>query len=191
MRLTNKVALVTGSTQGIGLGIAERLAKTGYTIALHYHTSEEKAQESLRKIRKLQPKSSLYHTDLADIAAVEKLIPRVYKDHPDLCVLINNASHFEKHTISDTDIDTLQRDIRVHYIAPFLLIRDFAQYVKKGVVINMLDARIRKNNDGNASYFVSKKALASLTEIAALELAPAIRVNAIAPGAILPPPGKS
>jgi pteridine reductase len=182
--------LITGGAKRIGREIALDLAKKGYTIALHYHSSKDRADEALKAIQTLQPRSQSYRCDFTDLASVEGLIASVYKNHPDLEVLINNASVYEQHTLLDTTKKVLQRDINTHYLAPFLLIREFATYVNNGVVINILDARIRKNSRGNASYFISKKALLALTEIAALELAPNIRVNGIAPGLTLPPADK-
>lgn len=182
--------LVTGGATRIGREISLSLAKKGYTIALHYHSSKKKADETLNAVRPHQPKSQSYQCDFTDLAAVEKLIEKVFTNHPDLEILINNASVYEQHSLRETKRDMLERDIQTHYLAPFLLIRDFATYVQKGIIINILDARIRKNSTGNASYTLSKKALLSLTEIAALELAPKIRVNAIAPGLTIPPPHK-
>jgi pteridine reductase len=182
--------LITGGAKRIGLAIAKSLAEDGYTIALHYNTSEVANQEAINILKSIQPESRSYQCDLTDLSAVEQLIKDVYQNHSDLSVLINNASVFEKQPILNTDKLTIERDIKVHYIAPFILIREFAKCVKEGTIINMLDAGLKKNSTGNASYAISKKALATLTELAALELAPSIRVNAIAPGAILPPPGK-
>lgn len=189
--MTKGTVLITGGAQRIGREIALDLAQKGYTIALHYNSSKDKAEETLRLIRTHSPKSQSYHCDFTDLSSVERLVGKVKSNHSDLEVLINNASVYEQYSLVDTSREVLERDITTHYLAPFLLIREFAKQVEKGSIINILDARVRKNSTGNASYSLSKKALLSLTEIAALELAPDIRVNAIAPGLTIPPEGKS
>lgn len=188
--MTNGTVLITGGGKRVGLAIAKFLAAQGYTIALHYNTSSKSVEEDMVYLKSLNPKSRSYQCDLTDLSATEKLISEVYKNHPDLSVLINNASIYQKFPITETTHERLEEDLKIHYMAPFLLMREFAKHVKKGLVINIVDARTRQNNTGNASYLISKKALAALTEIAALELAPNIRVNAISPGVILAPEGK-
>lgn len=190
--MTKGTALITGGAKRVGLEIAISLAKKGYTIALHYNSSKkDDVDKSISLIQSIQPDSRSYQCDLTDLPSVGKLISTISTNHPDLSLLVNNASVYEKLPIKDTETYVLERDMKVHYMAPFLLTREFAKYVKKGMIINILDARLRKNTPGNASYFISKKALMTLTEIAALELAPHIRVNAIAPGPVLPPPNKT
>lgn len=108
-------------------------------------------------------------------------------DFQDLEVLVNNASIFEPATIKNTEIELFDRHLAVNLKAPFFLIRDFARFVGTGNIINIIDTRMSKNDYTYAAYTLAKKSLADLTSMAALELAPDIRVNGIAPGFILAP----
>ena len=102
-------------------------------------------------------------------------------------MLINNASAFEQGLITETAFDLLDRMMMVNFRAPFLLMRDFARLSGKGQIINLADTRITSNKSDYAAYSMSKKALWELTKMAAIEFAPDIRVNAIAPGANITP----
>ena len=116
---------------------------------------------------------------------------KVRGDFPGLELLVNNASIFERATIKDTDEEFLQRHFDINFKAPFFLMRDFASLsVKGGHIINIVDTRLAKAGTSYAAYLLSKKALSELTRMAAVEFAPGIRVNAIAPGLILPPEGE-
>lgn len=183
-------ALITGGAKRIGLKLATRLAKEGYTIALHYNSSSVDAEKALEEIAKIQPESRAYQCNLLDLESVEQFVDEVVKNHPNLSVLINNASIYEKYDISETTPSTLIRDMSIHFFAPFLLTKAFAKNVNNGVIINFLDAGLRRRATGNASYYMSKNALMTFTEAAALELAPHIRVNGIAPGLMQAPEGK-
>jgi NAD(P)-dependent dehydrogenase (short-subunit alcohol dehydrogenase family) len=102
-------------------------------------------------------------------------------------LLINNASVFEKGYLKDTSPELFDRQINVNLRAPFFLIRDFARISSKGNIINFVDTRITSNKSDFSAYSLSRKGLWDLTQMAALEFAPGIRVNAIAPGVTLPP----
>jgi len=105
-------------------------------------------------------------------------------------LLVNNASVFEPSSLKETSLELLQQQMTVNFQSPFLLCRDLANACEKSLIINFVDTRITNNRSNFAAYSISKKALWELTKMAALELAPNIRVNAIAPGVSLPPEGK-
>jgi NAD(P)-dependent dehydrogenase (short-subunit alcohol dehydrogenase family) len=105
-------------------------------------------------------------------------------------LLINNASLFEPSKLSETTTEFLDRQMSVNFKAPFILMRDFVNTIKSGLIINFVDTRIVTNQSNFAAYSISKKALWEMTKMAALEFGPQIRVNAIAPGLILPPEEK-
>ena len=101
-------------------------------------------------------------------------------------LLINNASVFEKSPIIKIDEKTFDKHFNVNFKVPFFMIREYANIVKKGNIINILDTKVRTNYAPNfTAYNLSKKNLMNFTKMAALDLAPLIRVNAIAPGAVL------
>jgi len=194
MNNKNKSALVTGAARRIGKGIALFLAEKGYNIALHYGSSDNDAQKTAAAIRETGVMCETFKCDLYNEDETLSLLPRVAQTFPNFTLLVNNASIFKKAAIADTDPDNFNRHIAINLKAPFFLTRDFARICKTGHVINILDSRIThgsaKRND-YAVYTLSKKALAELTGMSAVEFAPDIRVNAIAPGLIFPPAGKS
>jgi len=187
-----QTALITGAAKRIGRAIAEHLASEGWNLALHYHSSEKAAKHLQDELQKLYPEQTfiLFQSNLQNPFAVEKLIPEVIREFDSLDMLINNASAFEEGLITETAFDLLDRMMMVNFRAPFLLIRDFARLSGKGQIINMVDTRITRNEPNYAAYSISKKALWGITKMAAIEFAPDIRVNAIAPGATLPPEDK-
>jgi len=184
-----KAALVTGGARRIGRSIALALAGESYDIALHYSSSAAEAEKTAGEIRQSGVECVTFRCDLADQQEVLSLLPRVVEKMPGLEILVNNASIFRKGKIADTEPDLFMRHVAINFTAPFFLSRDFARICKKGQIINLLDTRVAGSDFSYAIYTITKKALAELTRISAREFAPHIRVNAIAPGIILPPPG--
>jgi len=167
------------------------LSSLGYSVALHYHHSQEMAEHTASEIRKKRGVCELFPCDLADQQETSTLIKEVHKRFPALCVLINNASLFEQSRFLSSDLRLWNEHFAVNLRAPFILCAEFKAVCKKGLIINILDTHIVKNKTNHAAYLLAKKALAELTKMAAVEFAPDIRVNGIAPGCILPPKGKS
>lgn len=183
-------ALITGGSKRIGRGIAMQIASLGYDVAIHYNKSQKEAIETRDQIRKSKIKCEIFHCDLKEEREVKNLIPKVLKKFPDLNLLVNSASIYEQASILKTTPNILDDHLKTNFIAPFILSRDFASLSKGGLIINILDTRIRSNSGLYAAYSLSKKLLAEFTRMSALEFAPKVRVNAIAPGLILPPKGK-
>lgn len=182
-------AIVTGGAARIGYALACSLAKRGYNIALHYNTSDP--QNALDSIRKTGVQCRGYPCDLANLAAAEELVGKAAEDFPDIELLINSASIFIQENIEQTSARTLADTMNVNLMSPYLLMREYRKRVNRGLIVNILDERILKNIPAFAAYSVSKSALESLTRLAAVEWGAAIRVNAIAPGLILPPRGET
>lgn len=188
-----KTALVTGASKRVGKAIVEMLASNGWSIIIHYNTSEKEAEVLEEMLEEKYPEQNFYRlkADLAKEEEVETLIPGIIEKSGPFHLLVNNASLFDRGNLADTEIQLFNSQMDVNYKAPFILIRDFARYCKKGNIINLVDTRITTNNFTYAAYSLSKKALWELTKMAALEYAPDIMVNAIAPGMSIPPEGKS
>jgi pteridine reductase len=104
--------------------------------------------------------------------------------------LVNSASSFTSSTIQDIDFAQLMRDMQVNAWSPFALSRQFAGRIASGKIVNLLDTRIIGYDPSHVGYILSKWILLALTEMMAIEFAPRITVNAVAPGLILPPPGE-
>lgn len=180
--------LITGAAKRVGSVIAAHLAKADYRIALHCNKSLKEAQSLARLIGK--DRCGVFMADLKVPQAAENLIPAVLKKFPDLKHLINNASIFEPSTLRDFNANDLDAECAINFRAPMILLSAFSRYIREGSIVNILDTNVRKNKGGHINYILSKKSLAQLTQLAAVELAPQIRVNAIAPGLILPPEGQ-
>lgn len=182
-------ALVTGGARRIGAAIARALALHGYDVALHYRTSAEPAQRTAKEIEGLGRRCRLFRCDLNDHQETAALIPSVREHFPELNVLVNNASIFEPGTLRETGHDLFERHFNINIKAPFFLTQVLAEGCAQGQIINILDTRVSRADPHHAAYTLSKKALLELTKMAARELGPAIRVNGVSPGMILPPPG--
>ncbi len=187
---TQGTALITGAAQRIGQRIAVQLSRLGYKIALHYHQSDKEAQKTVQKIKRLGGEAGLFPCDLSQSQAAQSLISRVLKNFPDLNLLINNAAIFKKSSFPDKNWDLFDRHIDINLKAPYILTAQFATACSQGQIINILDTHIVQNQTSHMAYLISKKALAELTKLSAVALAPHIRVNGIAPGLILPPKNK-
>lgn len=183
-------ALITGAGKRIGRELALHLARNGWDIAAHYHLSQADAHDLAGRIRALDRECTLFQADLSSPGDADNLIGSVMERCGRLDLLINNASIFHKGSITDTDYHTLERHFMINCFAPILLARDFARHAGAGQIINILDTKITRSNAGYCAYTLSKKALSEFTGMAAQEFAPHIRVNAVAPGIILPPPGE-
>jgi NAD(P)-dependent dehydrogenase (short-subunit alcohol dehydrogenase family) len=182
-----KQALVTGSAKRIGQSIALSLALSGYDIALHYNKSKTDAQNTCRYIREMGRLCHSFQADLFNIIETENMMKNVLQQYSDLSVLINSASYFQKNTLSSSSIREVEKNFLIHLLAPLKLIQLFTQNRSKGLIINFLDTHIVKNRNNYAGYYLSKRSLADLTRMAAFEYAPNYRINAIAPGHVLPP----
>ncbi len=178
MILEGKRALVTGGAVRIGKSITQALQAAGVEVVVHYRNSADEA-------RALSP-----FTVQADLQSMEEC-SRLIEEAGPLNILINNASIFTKDTLKNSTPERIQREFQVNLFAPMELTRSFAAHASSGAVINLLDRRILSNDTSCLPYSISKKGLADLTQLTALEYAPTIRVNAVAPGPILPPPGSS
>ena len=180
-------ALITGSAKRIGKKIAQFLASEDYDVAIHYNKSDSEAKKVADKLIKYGITTSIFKADLNDEKSVLKLIHNVQNEFSNLNLLINNASIFVESSLVETDEELLNRTLNINFKAPFILSREFAKKCTEGQIINILDTRISKNSTSHFVYSISKKALAEFTKLAAVELAPGVRVNGIAPGLILPP----
>lgn len=188
-RKPSKTALITGGAKRIGKALAEELAKQGYAIALHCNSSIKDAQTVQKKLNR-HTCCAIFPCDLADSDRVEMLIPDVLKIFGRLDVLINSASIFEPGSIRKSSLGEFDRHMTVNFKAPLILTSAFARLCRRGNIINILDTNVVKNKISHVPYLLSKKSLLELTQLSALELGPEIRVNAVAPGLILPPEGQ-
>jgi len=187
-----KAALITGASKRLGRAISEHLAGLGWDIIIHYNSSEKDALKLKEALAGKYPLQRFFHmqADLSVTDETEKLIPKIIKEFGKIDLLINNASVFVSSFVAETSSEMFDKNFNIHVKSPFLLIRDFGNQFNYGNIINIVDTRITSNSPDYAAYSLSKQSLWNLTRMAALEFSPGIRVNAIAPGLILPPEGK-
>lgn len=185
MNLKGKKIVITGSGRRVGRELARTFALKGAKIALHCRDSVREAEMLLHEIGGEAAGHELYVFDLTDLEKLEGAAPRMLDG---ASVLINNASVFRRKTIHAETLSEMAEQMSVNFTAPVLLIQHFARYGKRpGAVVNLLDQGICRPDQNSFSYGLSKKALADATRAAALQLAPDIRVNGLAPGPVLPP----
>ncbi len=178
MVLEGKRALVTGGALRIGKVITEALQRAGVEVVVHYRNAKAEAEA-------LSPFT--VKADLQSMDECSRLIERAGQ----LDILINNASVFTKDSLAASTPDRVQREFNVNLFAPMELTRAFVAQASGGAVVNLLDRRVCSNDTTCAPYTISKKGLANFTKLAAVEYAPVFRINAVAPGPILPPPDSS
>ena len=188
--LGGKNALVTGAARRIGRAIAKGLASQGANIALHYRKAEREAESLCRELKKYNVECWLLQADFQNRDGYEGLIDAAYDKTGSLDILVNSASIFPQSSLQDITWEDLAANIQINAWAPFYISRSFAQRAGAGVIVNLLDARIGDLDLKHVAYLLSKQMLETFTRLLAMELAPRFRVNGVAPGLILPPPGK-
>jgi pteridine reductase len=187
---TQRVALVTGGAVRVGRAIALGLAGAGYDLAVTYHSSEKPARAVQSEARDLGRRCELVHADLSQPSAPEAVIAAVRAAYGRLDLLVNSAASFEARPLLDVDAAAWDAVMDLNLRAPHLLVRAAADLLRasRGNVVNITDlSAFQAPWTEHPDHAISKSALAHLTRIQARVLAPEVRVNGIAPGAVLPP----
>ena len=191
--MEGKVVLVTGGAKRVGAAISRRLHAAGAAISLHYRSSREEAQQLAAELNGQRPHSaSLVQADLLHIRDLPKLVQQTVHHFGRLDAVINNASSFfptPLGEISDAQWDDL---IGTNLKAPLFLAQAAASELRRnhGAIVNIVDIHAERPMHGHLLYSVAKSGLSGLTRALAQELAPHVRVNAVAPGVILWPEGE-
>ncbi len=180
-------AIITGGAVRIGKALACHLADRGWHLALHHNSSSP--AEVLVHAQKAGMTCKAYPGDLSNTAFAEGLIGQVTADFSDVALLVNCAANFIQENVEQTSTHTLVDTMALNLMSPYLLMREYKKQLGQGMIVNILDERITKNIPTLAAYSVSKVALEHVTKLAAVEWGETVRVNAIAPGLILPPAG--
>ena len=192
MELKGKIVLVTGGARRIGAAIARDLAAHGAGVVVHYNQSEKEAKELVEKLKAKGARAWAIQGNLRKLDADDFSGKLLGMTGGKLDLLVNNASDYPASDLMTMTEDNIDDMIRVHASTPLALVQRFASlpHPDGAAVVNMLDARITTYDKGHAAYHLSKRMLFSLTRMLALELAPKIRVNAVAPGAVLQEQGQ-
>ncbi|WP_298624589.1 pteridine reductase [uncultured Legionella sp.] len=185
-----KIALITGGSRRIGAGIAELLHQEGMNIILHYRNSVEDAQRLANTLNEKRPNSvALLQMDLLNTSALSEFIAKAQAIWGYFDVLINNASTFYPTPMGTVNEEQWADLVGSNLTAPFFLSQAAMPILseRKGNIINIIDIKADRPAKRYPVYSIAKAGLWMLTKTLAKELAPNIRVNAIAPGAMIPP----
>lgn len=184
---TSSLALVTGAAQRLGKAFALTLAHMGYSIALHYRGSVTEAERTAEEIRALGVDCLPIRADLTVPEKIDFLFSLVDEFHAPLKLVVNSASMMPVGSPRDLDLYKWDAALDLNLRAPFLIAQESARRMMQGgLIVNISDIGAQKAWSRYPSYTVSKAALESLTKMLARAFAPGIRVNAIAPGLVLP-----
>ncbi len=184
-------ALITGGSDRIGKAVAIHLAKQGYHLVLHYNSAKEKAENLQMHIESTyKVKVELLQNNFLKENDFDRIFEDFKKKNITIEVLVNCASDFIPSSFNEQGSELFDKEMTINLKIPYLLTKAFARVFGKGNIINFVDTKVAKNKTVHLDYILSKKLLKDFTKISAVELAPNIRVNAIAPGLILPPEGK-
>lgn len=184
-------ALITGGSDRIGKAVAIHLAKEGYHLVLHYNSAKEKAENLQMHIESTyKVKVELLQINFLKENDFNHIFEDFKNKNITIEVLVNCASDFIPSSFNEQGSELFDKEMTINLKIPYLLTKAFAGVFGKGNIINFVDTKVAKNKTVHLDYILSKKLLKDFTKISAVELAPNIRVNAIAPGLILPPEGK-
>ncbi len=181
----SKYVFVTGGDRGIGRAVVEKFAEEGFYVVFSYRSRSDLAKETLRKIKENGGDGFFVEMDVADPASVRRAYEEVAGKIPYLNVLVNNAGVIFFGTIEETSLEDWKRVISVNLTGVFLVTRTFLPLLRKAPWASIVNISSIAGQTGNvvasAAYCASKAGVIGLTRRLAVELAPHIRVNAVAP----------
>ncbi len=193
MELEGKVAIVTGGARRLGKALALALAERGVRLVIHYGASAGPALETVSEIKALGSDGIAVQGDLRQVNQAPSVVSRAAEHYGQVDILVNSAAIFEPGDVVSTTEESWDKHFAINLKSPFFLSQAFAAHVgqeRRAHIVNIADWRAVRPGPDYLAYTMTKGALVTMTQSLALALAPNIQVNAIAPGAILPPPDK-
>ncbi|CAG0999503.1 glucose 1-dehydrogenase [Methylophilaceae bacterium] len=188
--LENKVILITGGAKRVGAAICRLLHEDGANLMIHYRRSVHEARALQAELNLKRPNSAaIIHGDLLNLAVLPKLVQETVNHFGHLDVLINNASSYYATELGEIGDDQWQDLIGSNLKAPLFLSQAAASELAKtkGCIVNITDMHVERPKKGYVVYSVAKAGLVTLTKSLAHEMAPDVRVNAVAPGPVMWP----
>jgi pteridine reductase len=185
-----KNILITGAAKRIGAACARLLHEEGCNVFLHYRSSETEALKLSTELNQQRPNSAqIMQADLLDMAKLASVAEAACSAWGGIDVLVNNASSFSAMAIGEVTGSHWDETLGSNLKAPFFLAQLLAETLteNKGCIVNIVDIHAERGLKGYPAYSIAKAGLAAMTRVLAKELGPEIRVNAVAPGAILWP----
>jgi len=199
MDLEGRTALVTGASRRVGKAIVMALSRAGCRVVVHFGGSKDRGDRVAEELYDAGGDAWSVGADLRRPEQIEQLFAEVKRRNGGLDILVNSAAGFESGEFQEISVEHWDRVMALNLRAPFLCMQQAAILMRgsereetaPGAIVNIADLSGVLPWSGRAAHAVSKAGLLHLTQVAARELAPDVRVNAVIPGAILPPPGVS
>ena len=185
--LTGKTGLITGGARRVGAAITRRLHAAGANVLVHYRDSDADADKLLAELNGIRPKSaSKVKAELLAPIAPRALVSAALESFGRLDLLVNNASAFFPVALGAIEASHWEELVGSNLRAPFFIAQEAAAELAKqeGAIVNIVDIHAERPLKGYPVYSIAKAGLAAMTRALALELAPRVRVNGVAPGAI-------
>ena len=193
MDIAGRNALVTGGAHRVGKAITLALAAAGADVFIHYGRSADEAEVTAGEVRAMGRSAAMGSADLGDPSVAADLIDAATVALGPISIIVNSASGFPTDTLSDVELDSWHRTLDLTLASPVFLTQAFAAALPEGMggaVVNVTDVKTATPYRTHFSYIIAKGGLDQFTRAAAVALAPGIRVNAVALGVVLPPPGE-
>lgn len=188
--MQGQTVLITGGARRLGRAAAIKLAEEGFNVIVHYNTGEQDATELCEHIQTLGVSAWKIQAELTDQGECDRLVRSSATLAGPVHHLINNASIFPNDTLDELSRDTLDTSLHINTLVPYQLSKKIKDAGELQTITNLLDTRVLDYDRSHVSYHLSKRVLMSLTSMMALEWAPQVRSNSVAPGLVLPPEGK-
>lgn len=193
MEIAGRNALVTGGATRVGHALTVALAEAGADVFVHYNSSAGPAQETAAEVEGMGRRVATGAANLTDPSVAGRLIADATDALGPISILVNSASGFPKDTLADATLQGFHEAMNLTLASPVFLTQAFAAALgddDDGAVVNVSDVKTQRPYKDHFSYVIAKGGLDTFTKAAARFLAPRIRVNAVALGVILPPPGE-
>jgi len=192
VRLGGRVALVTGGGHRVGRALAAALGVEGMKVAVHYHETSDGARETARLVTAGGGHADVFHADLGEHGAPARLVADVVKRMGALDVVVNSAAVMERTPVDEVTEEQWDAMFALNLRAPFFVTQAAARVMSEGgAVVNIADLAAFETWPAYVPHGISKAGVVQMTRALARVLAPRVRVNAIAPGAVLLPSGWS
>ncbi len=193
MEIAGRVALVTGGATRVGRALTMALAGAGADVFIHYNRSAGPAEQTAAEVAALGRRAAVGGANLGDPSVAAGLVEDATAALGPVSILVNSASGFPEDTLADATLEDMKRTLDLTLLSPVFLTQAFAAALPDGLdgaVVNITDVKTTTPYRKRFSYVIAKGGVDTLTRAAAVALGPQIRVNAVALGVILPPPGE-
>ena len=189
MELRGRIALVTGAGHRVGRAIALALAARRMRVAIHYNRSEALALETVAQVEAQGGEGALFQADLSQAGAPEQLVTEVVERMGALDALVNSAAGMERTPVGEVTVEQWDRIFALNLRAPFFCAQAAAPHLRarRGAIVNIADLAAFETWPAYVPHGISKAGVVQMTRALARVLAPEVRVNAVAPGAVLLP----